>query len=587
MRASTIHAFFETAARQPERPAVRFRSSPGTWTSIRWSKYATEVRRVARGLLSLGVKAGDRVAICGSNRFEWLLADLGALAAGAVPAPYYPTLPPDQAAYVIDQSEARVAIVEDAGQLAKIEKSRKLLPRLRQCVLMEGSAKGAISFADLQRCAGAVTDREIDERLAALTPETLATLIYTSGTTGRQKAVMISHGNLLFSAELAASILQTRPGDVVVSYLPLSHVAEQMISLHAAATSGYEVACCQHLEELPATLREVRPTSFLGVPRVWEKIQAKIEAGVAAANPRRRALFGWARRVGLEAARGQRTLLLPVARKLVHDRVRAALGLDRARLLATSAAPINRSTLEFFESLGMPLYEVYGQSECTGGTTSNLSGRRRVFSVGVALPGTEVKVAPDGEILLKGPHVFGGYYKDPAATAEAFTPDGFLRTGDVGELDRDGFLRITDRKKDLIITSGGKNVSPQNIEKLLAGIPGVAQAVVVGDARKHLAALFTLDPEAALREAKACGSSCGTVEEIARDPRFVARIAEGVNAVNGELASFETIKRFHILPVEFTVESGELTPTMKVKRKIVGQRFAREIEDLFRDGAAA
>jgi long-subunit acyl-CoA synthetase (AMP-forming) len=587
MRASTIHAFFETAARNPACPAVRYRARSSGWTSLRWADYAKEVRKVARGLVALGVGPGDRVAVCGPNRLEWLLADMGALAAGAVPAPYYPTLPADQAAYVLEHSEARVAVVHDAAQLAKIEVSRRRLPRLEHVVLMEGSAAGAISFADLQRGAGAVAEREIDERLAALKPGGLATLIYTSGTTGPPKAVMVSHGNLLFAAEMAPVILRTEPGDVVVSYLPLSHIAEQMISLHAAAASGYEVACCERLEDLPATLREVRPTSFLGVPRVWEKIQARIEDGVAAAAPRRRALFGWARRLGLEAARGQKPLLLPVARRLVHDRVRKALGLDRARFLGTSAAPINRSTMEFYESLGMPLYEVYGQTECTGASTGNVAGRRRAFTVGVPLPGTDVELAEDGEILLKGPHVFAGYYKDPAATAEALTADGWLRTGDVGELDRDGFLRITDRKKDLIITSGGKNVSPQNIEKRLAGIPGVAQAVVVGDARKHLAALFTLDREAALREATSCGLACGSVEEVARDPRFVARIAEHVNAVNGELASFETIKRFRILPVEFTVESGELTPTMKVKRKIVGQRYAREIEELFRDGAAA
>jgi len=587
MRASTIHAFFETAARDPAGRAVRYRAGPARWTSLSWADYAKEVRKVARGLVALGIGPGDRVAICGPNRLEWLLADFGALAAGAIPAPYYPTLPADQAAYVLEHSEARIAIVHDAAQLAKIGASRSRLPRLRHVVLMEGSAPGAISFADLRRGAAAVAEREIDERLAALKADGLATLIYTSGTTGPPKAVMISHGNLLFAAEAAPRILRTEPGDVVVSYLPLSHIAEQMISLHSPAASGYEVACCERLEDLPATLREVRPTSFLGVPRVWEKIQAKIEDGVAAAPPRRRALFEWARRLGLEAARGHEPVLLPLARKLVHERVRKALGLDRARILATSAAPINRSTLEFYESLGMPLFELYGQSECTGASTANLPERRRVFTVGVPLPGTGLRLAEDGEILLEGPHVFAGYYKDPAASAEALTADGWLRTGDVGELDRDGFLRITDRKKDLIITSGGKNVSPQNIEKRLAGIPGVAQAVVVGDARKHLAALFTLDREASLREAKACGLACGSVEEIARDPRFVARIAERVNAVNGELASFETIKRFRILPVEFTVESGELTPTMKLRRKVVGQRYAREIEEMFRDGAAA
>src|SRR3954469_9911618 len=448
MRASTIHAFFETAARNPAGAAVRHRTGPARWTSLRWADYAKAARKIARGFVALGVGPGDRVAICGPNRPEWLLSDLGALAAGAVPAPYSPTLPADQAGYVLEHSEARVAVVHDAAQLAKIEGSRRRLPRLKHVVLMEGSAPGAISFADLQRGAGAVAEREIDERLAALKPEGLATLIYTSGTTGPPKAVMISHRNLLFAAEAAPAILRTERSDVVVSYLPLSHIAEQMISLHGPAVCGYEVACCERLEDLPATLREVRPTSFLGVPRVWEKIQAKIEDGVAVSAPRRRALFEWARRLGLEAARGHEPFLLPLARKLVHERVRKALGLDRARILATSAAPINRSTLEFFESLGMPLYEVYGQSECTGASTANVAKDRRAFTVGLPLPGTEVKLAEDGEILLKGAHVFGGYYKDPAATAEALSVDGWLHTGDVGELDRDGFLRITDRKKD-------------------------------------------------------------------------------------------------------------------------------------------
>src|SRR5256885_424532 len=336
MRASTIHAFFETAARNPRASAVRFRSAPAQRASLSWSEYAAKVRTFSRGVVAL---------------------------------------------------------------------------------------------ADLRRCAAAVAEREIDERLAALQPDGLATLIYTSGTTGPPKAAMISHRNLLFAAEAAPAILRTRPGDVVVSYLPLSHIAEQLISLHAAAACGYEVACCERLEDLPATLREVRPTSFLGVPRVWEKIQARIEDGVAAAVPRRRALFEWARRLGLEAARGQKPLLLPLARKLVHDRVRKALGFARARLLATSAAPINRSTLEFYESLGMPLYEVYGQSECTGASTANVPGRRRAFTVGVPLAGTDLRLADDGEILLKGPHVFGGYYNDAAATPGTLTRDGLLRTG--------------------------------------------------------------------------------------------------------------------------------------------------------------
>ena len=289
----------------------------------------------------------------------------------------------------------------------------------------------------------------------------------------------------------------------------------------------------------------------------------------------------------LGAAQRARPLLHFVANALVARKLRTALGFDRARLLGTTAAPIPRATLEFFESLGMPLYEIYGQSECTGAATSNTPERRRVFSVGAALPGTEVRLDADGEVLVRGGHVFHGYLKDPEATAAVLTPDGWLRTGDVGHIDRDGYLHITDRKRDLLITSGGKNVSPQNIEGQLARIPGVAHAVVVGDARKHLAALIALDQESALREARACGATGGTVEALCLDPRFIDRIAQGVDAVNRGLASYETIKKFRLLPAEFGIETGELTPTLKLRRKAVNQRFAREIEELFGENPAA
>jgi long-subunit acyl-CoA synthetase (AMP-forming) len=335
------------------------------------------------------------------------------------------------------------------------------------------------------------------------------------------------------------------------------------------------------MEQLPEVLREVRPTIFLGVPRVWEKIQARIEERVAQAPPHRQKLFRWAQRSALARARGERPLLHVLADALVGRKLRIALGFDRARLLGTTAAPIPRATLDFFESLGMPLYELYGQSECTGAATSNTPSRRRLFSVGQALPGTEVRLDRDGEVLIHGPHVFLGYLKDAGATSAALTRDGWLRTGDVGRIDRDGFLHITDRKKDLLITSGGKNVSPQNIEGQLARIPGVAHAVVIGDARKHLAALIALDREAALREARACGSKAGTVEALCVDPVFLDRIGRAVEEVNRGLASYETIKKFRLLAVEFGIQSGELTPTLKLRRKAVNERFAREIDELF------
>ena len=580
-RISTIHAFFETAAREPERVALKRRLPDGRWASLTRSEYAREVRRVARALIALGVRPGERIALCGPNRPEWLLSDLGALAAGAVPAPYYPTLPPEQAAYVVEHSEAVLAIVHDARQIAKLDAVQGGLSRLRARVVMEGSAPGALGWADFLARADEVPDSAVEERLSDLKSGSLATLIYTSGTTGPPKAVMISHANMLFSAEVVREQIEFRPGDELVSYLPLSHIAEQMASIHGPSVNGYCIACCEKLDELPEVLREVRPTIFLGVPRVWEKIQARLEERLREAKPLKRALFRWAQKTALSRARGERPLLHGAAEALVLGKVRAALGFDRARRLGTTAAPTPRAILEYFESLGMPLYEVYGQSECTGAATGNTPGQRKVSSVGRPLPRTEVRLSEDGEILIRGPHVFLGYFKDPEATAAALTGDGWLRTGDIGRIDGDGFVHVTDRKKDILITSGGKNVSPQNIEGQLARIPGVAHAVVVGDARKHLAALLALDREAALREAQTSFAFAGTVEALCLDPRFIERIARGVEEVNRGLASYETIKRFRLLPVEFGIESGELTPTLKLRRKMVNQRFAREIEELF------
>jgi long-subunit acyl-CoA synthetase (AMP-forming) len=377
-----------------------------------------------------------------------------------------------------------------------------------------------------------------------------------------------------------------RPTDWSLSYLPLSHIAEQVMSIHLPAVSGGTLSFCEDLNQLGDYLREVRPHLFLGVPRVWEKIQAKMTEAGAAAPPLRKKIAAWARKLGLENGyalqQGKpRPFLYPLANKIVYSKVRERLGLDRARYLATAAAPIAKSTLEFFLSLDMPILEIYGMSECTGPGTMSKPGAFRTATVGKIFPGTELKIAEDGEILMRGPHVFLGYLKDEEATRQTIDADGWLHSGDVGQFDGDAYLRITDRKKDLIITAGGKNVAPQNLEALLKGIPGVAQAVVVGDRRKYLVALLTLDPESARREAQAAGASGSTVAELAGDPKLVARIDEGVKKVNAGLASYESIKKFKILADEFTIESGELTPTMKVKRKVVNDRYKDAIESLY------
>jgi long-subunit acyl-CoA synthetase (AMP-forming) len=349
---------------------------------------------------------------------------------------------------------------------------------------------------------------------------------------------------------------------------------------------GSLIVFAESIETLGATLVEVRPTVFFGVPRVWEKIQAKMAAAGAASPPMRRRIAKWARSVGLRASDAEQRgepmpLLYWLANRLVFEKVRARLGLDRARLCVTSAAPISRSTLEFFASLGIRLLEIYGMSECTGPATVSTPGRYRLGKAGWVFPGGEVKVADDGEILIRGPHVFKGYLKDPEATAAAVDAEGWLHSGDIGEFDAGGFLSITDRKKELIITAGGENISPQAIEGQLASIPIVAQAVAIGDRRKYIAALVTLDPERVAAEAQAAGSNARDVASAATCAKFRAHVEKQIAGVNTKLARVQTVKRFVILPGELTVAGGELTPTMKLKRRVIATKYAKEIESLY------
>ncbi len=589
MPASIVHVMLETARRQPDRVALREKVQ-GRWRDTTWGGYAAEVRRVARGLIGLGIEPGDAVCIAGWNSPEWLVADLAVMAVGAVPAPLYANSTPQQAAWIATHCGARAFIADAPEQLEKL----RGVGTVRHRVQTKGTpaTPDVLSWEALGAAGDAVGEDRLAERLDALRPEGLATLIYTSGTTGPPKGVMLTHRNLVFTAEIGLQLLDIGPEDLGLSYLPLSHIAEQLLSLHCPVTMGSAVAFAESLERLGENLLEVRPTVFLGVPRVWEKIQARMIVAGRSSPPLRRRIVAWARGVGLEAARRREAgrplpWSYPIADRIVFSKVRARLGLDRARMCISSTAPIGRATLEYFFSLGLPIYEVYGMTECTGPATACLPDALRIGTTGRALPGTEVRTAADGEVCMRGGHVFAGYFRDEAATREALDAEGWLHSGDVGEIDAAGFLWITDRKKDILITAGGKNVAPQNIEALLKRITGIAHACVVGDRRRHLAALLTIDRDTAASVARSCGAAATSPEALAGDPAFRAHVARGVDAVNAELARFETVKKFALLPGEFTVAGGELTPTLKLKRKVVTERYAAQIESMYEPAEAA
>jgi long-subunit acyl-CoA synthetase (AMP-forming) len=554
-----VDGFFATAARRGSRDALRTRRD-GAWVALSWTGYADRVRRVARGLIELGLAPGDAVAIMASNRWEWLVSSLGIMAAGGVPAAIYPTSTAGQATLIASHCGARIAVVENAALADKLAAER--LPKLEERIFLDAPSgdAGARSLSSLLELGDSFS--EVDARIAALRPEALATLIYTSGTTGEPKGAMLSHDNLVFAARATIQAFRAGPDESLISYLPLSHIAEQLMSIHIPALHGCTISFAESLETLGETLREVRPTIFFAVPRVWEKLEARIREASAKAPRWKRMLAAAARRVGL-----------PVVRK--------KLGLDRCHIAVSGAAPLGRATQDFFLGLGIPLLETYGLTESTGPVSLSTERAFRAGATGLAIPGSEIRIAQDGEILVRGGHVFMGYLNDERASREAKDDAGWLHTGDIGELDREGFLRITDRKKDLIVTAGAKNVAPQPIEAKLKSIPGVLQAAVIGDRRKYLTALLTFDREAAMRVATERGLRAGSFEELLAHDGFDAYVREGVEEVNRGLARYETIKRFLVLPHELSIERGELTPTLKIKRKVVAERYREQIEAMY------
>jgi long-chain acyl-CoA synthetase len=589
--------FFENAETLNDKVALRYKDKAG-WHDISWAKYGRRVQKATAGLAGLGLQPGDMVGILSTNRVEWLVGDLAAMSLGLCTVPIYPNSIPEQIKYILGHSGAKAVYVEDGEQLHKVTAVRDDLPELTHIIVFEenvgSGVDGVTSWADLVVAGGAAdesTKTAATEARAGLEPAGLATIVYTSGTTGPPKGAMLSHGNLVAMAESLAATLQLEGDASSLSFLPLSHIAERLQGEVMAIRMGYAVNMGEGIPQVAKNLLEVEPSLLLCVPRLWEKIYAKIHSNVQDAPPLRRKLFEWATAVGAEAAevRAQdRPLPLAlkvrfdVADRLVLSKLRAAIGMARAERFLSGAAPLSAEIGGFFASLGITIQEAYGQTECAGVCTANNLPRVKFGTVGQPLPGVEVKIAQDGEILVKGPNVFMGYLKQPEATAETVI-DGWLHTGDIGEFDTDGFLRITDRKKDIIVTAGGKNISPQNIENRIKTAPGISQVVVVGDKRKFLSCLVTMDPEAVAEiwEREDWGSPPAEVA-LASDRRVRDLVQRAIDHVNGGLASYETVKKFVVLERDFTVEGGELTPSLKVKRRVI-QRSHEAIIDGFYD----
>jgi long-chain acyl-CoA synthetase len=580
----------EQVRKRPHAPAYHVREN-GLWKAKSWAEYGDEVSRAGRALIALGFQPGQTVTILGFNKPEWVILDLACMAVGGAPAGIYTTCSPDEVAYIVQHSESPVILVENVEQWEKVKAKRAELPNLKHVVTMQGAPKIddplVMSWEAFLAKSASVPESDYLARIAALEPGGLATLIYTSGTTGPPKGVMLSHENLAWTAKLAVQLAELTSQDCSLSYLPLSHIAEQMFSIHGPISSGSSVYFAESIEKVPDNLKEVQPTVFFGVPRIWEKFHAGITGKLKDAKGAKKKLVEWAMGVGTAVmqtrAKGREpsgllALQYKLATKLIFGKLKPAVGLGRARFCVSGAAPIAKEVLEFFASLDVLVLEVYGQSEDCGPTSFNRPDAFRLGTVGPVVPGVTVKLAEDDEILVKGPNVFLGYYKEPAATAETLDADGWLHSGDLGAFE-DGFLKIIGRKKEIIITAGGKNITPKNIESAIKNHPLVNEAVVIGDRRKFLSALVTLDPEASVKWAKEHGIP---EKDLHLNTQVRAEVQRWIDAeVNTKLARVEQVKKFTILHRNFTVEDGELTPTLKVKRRNVNTSFSKEIEAMY------
>jgi len=590
---SVAHLFVDRVSTTPDSEAFRFLVGED-WESVTWAQTDARVRQIAAGLVALGIEPEQRVAIASSTRYEWVVADLAVMLAGAATTAIYPTTSQSDVTYIMADSQSRIVFAEDDAQIAKLRANRSSLPDVAKVVTFDGTTDGdwVISLADLEELGAARLAQEpsvVDDRISAIEPQHLATLIYTSGTTGRPKGVRLSHDNWTFEAATVDAIDILSADDLQYLWLPLAHVLGKVL-LTLPLQIGFPTALDGRVDKIVDNLAVIQPTFMGAAPRIFEKAYAKITTTVAAEGGIKAKLFDWAIGVGRQVAtlraedRSASPLLAAqfvLADKLVLSKIQARFG-GRIRYFISGSAALNSDVARWFDAVGLLILEGYGLTESSAASFVNRPGSYAFGSVGWPLPGTEVQIAHDGEILLKGPGIMAGYHNLPEESAETVDPDGWLHTGDVGDLDERGFLRITDRKKDLFKTSNGKHVAPSVMEAIFKGVcPYASQLIVHGEGRSYVTALVTLDPDALANWAGENGMADLPYAGLVRSPQAREMVQGYIDELNSQLNHWETIKRFLILDRDLTVNDGDLTPSMKLKRKVVAEKYRDELDSLY------
>ena len=592
---SMAHLFFDRVKQSADREAIRYPDADETWHSLTWREVGDRVTRLAAGLVSAGIEPGQRVAIAAGTRYEWILADLAINASAAATTTVYPSTGAEDTAYILSDSDSRLVFAEDDEQVKKLIEQRAALPNVILAVTFEPSALGedwVIGLDELEK-RGAEYLRDnptaVEDRVAAITPDSLATLIYTSGTTGRPKGVRLSHDGWAFEAYAVKAAGILTEDDLEFRWLPMAHsFGKVLLGLQLAV--GYASAIDGRVPKIVPNLAIIRPTFMGAAPRIFEKAYGGINAMMENDGGAKLKLFRWAEKVGLEHSRAVRSgkavspalkLKFALADRLIFSKVRERFG-GRIKFFISGSAALSRDIGEWFHAAGMLILEGYGLTETSAGATINRPDAFRLGSVGLPLPGSEIKIAEDGEVLIKGPNIMRGYHNLPDETAAAMLDDGWFASGDIGEIDADGFLKITDRKKDLFKTSGGKYIAPTYIEGMFKGIcPLVSNVLVHGNERNFCSALITLEADAATAWAAQHGLAGKSYAEIAASPQIQQELQHAVDELNAKLNRWETIKKFAVLDRDLTVESGELTPSLKVKRKVVEDNFRDVLEGFY------
>jgi len=589
---SIYHLFRGVCEKNQDKVAFRFKKR-GEWIPVTWKQHAEACKNISKSLLALGIKKDDKVNILSQSRLEWVQCDIGAVSIGAISVGIYPSNLADDCAYIINHSDAVVIFVENQDQLNKIISVRKQLTKLRHIVLYDGMPSGgdeAITWQEFLKKGDSVADEVLTKRVNDLKPEDVASIVYTSGTTGVPKGAMLTHGNLIFTSWSAAESLYLLPYMDTLLFLPLAHVFARLI-VYFSMRAGIAIAFAESMEKVADNLKEIRPHFIASVPRIFEKVYDKITSGVQDAGGLKEKIFRWSVGVGYQVSKLQQqkksvppslAIKHKLANKLVLSKIQAAFG-GRLLWAVSGAAPLNKAIAEFFHACGILILEGIGMTENSSFTNVNRYDNNKFGTVGPTGPMIEQKIAPDGEVLYRAKNVMLGYYKNPKATEEAIDKNGWLYTGDIGEIDEDGFLRITDRKKDLIVTAGGKNIAPQRIERILRTSRYISQVVAVGDKKKFIAALITLDQPQVEAWATKQGMSYGSWPELVAHPRVKELIEAEVAEKNKDLASFESVKKLSLIPTDFSIASGELTASLKIKRKVVTERYRDLIEAMYRE----